>query len=969
ARATGAQRVLGGVTDDRSTKAVGGSTEVGTPSLLLPHQGSFPARYPRMPGTSPFCPLDPNHSVFFLVDNGTQGQVGGEASFRARLERYIAQQKVGTGGLGSIEIPVLLMLIGGDATMFRRVSEATRASIPCLLLGGSGGAADCLARLLEETSKCGSLGGICCFTPLIPPQVERIGELRELVTVYSDQEGLEEFETVLLKALVKACQGSHEASSYLDELRLAVAWNRVDIASSELFREDVLWQPSLLEGPMRDALLGDRPALVRLFVENGLDVGQFLTWGRLEELYMGAPEASLLCQLLTRRHGGPAEPSPPPDYLSLERAPPDGCLPLVAHILRELLGDVCAPFYVGLHPPGQPPNKVSLVDWAPSYRDELSPNPWTDLFIWAVLLNRREMATYCWEMVSESQGSSGLSGSGLGSRVMMEGLGGALDSRGGRCVSAPPSQCTHSSRSPPPGVFGECYRNSEPRVYKLLVRRSQLWGSATVLQLAHQADARLFFAQDGVQSLLTQNWWGEMDRSTPVWQLLLTFFCPPLIFTDLITFRWVLQVGMFTQQNRPRLGGRSCPDAPVPHVPRHFWLRRWRQFWGAPVTAFLGNVVMYLLFLLLFSYVLLMDFAPPPPDGPSGTEIVLYVWVFTLVCEEVRQGCFVGTQPLAQRVWHYLQDTWNQLDIAALLLFMLGLGCRLSPWTYESGRTILCLDFMVFTLRLIHIFAVNKQLGPKMIIVGKMIKDVGLFLFFLGVWLVAYGVTTEGLLHPHDRRLPWIFRRVFYRPYLQIFGQIPLNEIDGDEHARCVSVRWKVWAHDPGHSRVTQQLCKVFSLLPSPSYTFSKVQGNSDIYWKSQRYSLILEYHSRPTLAPPFIVFSHLHLIVKRYVRKVQSAKGQHFLLDLSEVQDGRLLTWESVQKETFLVAQARQNRERDTERLRRTSQKVDMALKQLSEIRESERRLRTLETQVYDGEPGNPPAAPFPVRKVRSRS
>lgn len=43
-----------------------------------------------------------------------------------------------------------------------------------------------------------------------------------------------------------------------------------------------------------------------------------------------------------------------------------------------------------------------------------------------------------------------------------------------------------------------------------------------------------------LQSLLTQNWWGEMDRSTPVWQLLLTFFCPPLIFSNLIKFRWVL---------------------------------------------------------------------------------------------------------------------------------------------------------------------------------------------------------------------------------------------------------------------------------------------------------------------------------------------------------------------------------------------------------------------------------------------
>lgn len=41
------------------------------------------------------------------------------------------------------------------------------------------------------------------FINVSSSQVERIGALRELVTVYSDQEGLEEFETVLLKALVK----------------------------------------------------------------------------------------------------------------------------------------------------------------------------------------------------------------------------------------------------------------------------------------------------------------------------------------------------------------------------------------------------------------------------------------------------------------------------------------------------------------------------------------------------------------------------------------------------------------------------------------------------------------------------------------------------------------------------------------------------------------------------------------------
>lgn len=169
---------------------------------------------------------------------------------------------------------------------------------------------------------------------------------------------------------------------------------------------------------------------------------------------------------------------------------------------------------------------------------------------------------------------------------------------------------------------------------------------------------------------------------------------------------------------------------------------------------------------------------------------------------------------------------------------------RLTPGLYDLGRTVLCLDFMIFTLRLLHIFTVNKQLGPKIVIVSKMVrggvalvwagpederggakklswirgngasgeeeglralgrgqsregrgqawshlpllqvKDVFFFLFFLGVWLVAYGVATEGLLRPQDRSLPNILRRVFYRPYLQIFGQIPQGEMDGKEDER-----------------------------------------------------------------------------------------------------------------------------------------------------------------------------------------
>lgn len=56
------------------------------------------------------------------------------------------------------------------------------------------------------------------------------------------------------------------------------------------------------------------------------------------------------------------------------------------------------------------------------------------------------------------------------------------------------------SRKPPlPDLFGECHRSSEERAAHLLLRRCPFWGDATCLQLAMQADARAFFAQDGVQ--------------------------------------------------------------------------------------------------------------------------------------------------------------------------------------------------------------------------------------------------------------------------------------------------------------------------------------------------------------------------------------------------------------------------------------------------------------------------------------
>eukprot|EP00061_Rhincodon_typus_P012977 g39054.t1 len=66
-------------------------------------------------------------------------------------------------------------------------------------------------------------------------------------------------------------------------------------------------------------------------------------------------------------------------------------------------------------------------------------------------------------------------------------------------------------------------------------------------------------------------------------------------------------------------------------------------------------------------------------------------------------------------------------------------------------------------------------------------------------------------------------------------------------------------------------------LIAMFSYTFNKVQEKSDIYWKFQRYNLVVEYHKRPALAPPFIILSHIHIFIKRNIRKVPTVKGRLF--------------------------------------------------------------------------------------------
>ncbi|XP_076852325.1 transient receptor potential cation channel subfamily M member 4-like isoform X2 [Brachyhypopomus gauderio] len=1000
---------------------------------LVNPKGSFPAKYYVQNTSQDSLYLNNNYQGFLLVDDGSVNRRGGEMSFLTNLEDYISHQRTGIWGSGNIEIPVMCVLVSGEASVLKRMHASLKKVTPWLVLNGSGPAADLITELLSElspteppvdgeaskareSSKAELRDRVREMIKRHFPLEKTVEELvdqalsiyqnKALISVFNgDQDGPDDFDTVVLKALVKACkQLSSSAREYTEELKLAVAWNRVDIANSELFNGDIQWKYDDLEESMTDALVNDKPQFVRIFTENGLNILQYLTYERLESLYQSLPDNTLVYTLLQT-------------YLSERQSPSQSSKPVqgpscshgvslfeVSRLLREIFGGVCQHFYytaLGLEP-GASSRKASrhvtkLLQSDCAYRHKTCAHPWASLFIWAVLQNRSEMAMFFWEMTEESVLSA------LSACKILRELS-KLEDEAETKLSM--KELAQKFENLAQDVFSACYQSSEDRSFTLLIRISPSWGGVTCLQMAVAADARLFFSHDGVQNLLSQIWWGDMSSRTEVWKVVMCFFIPPLIYTNLLSFREhhsrhtdrlqapnsrPFNVDDTTQPiDSEQVDGNEAdtvdiPLVDVPHmdediedgpalndptesdpaIPKYlFTLYRWKQFWYAPVTSFIGNVLMYFLFLFLFAYVLLVEFKPPPPNGPAPIEFVLYFWVFTLVCEEIRQSYAAETTSFSQSMKLYITDWWNKCDLTAIVLFCLGLICRMFPYSYEFGRPVLCVDYMVFTLRLLHIFAVHKQLGPKIIIVGKMVKDVFFFLFFLGVWLMAYGVANQALLYSYDPRPYWIFRRVFYRPYLHIYGQIPLDEIDvlkrgektctdnitlihqGEEPCPQHEANWLVLVLLSVYLLVTNVLL-LNLLIAMFSYTFNKVQGNSDVYWKFQRYNLIVEYHSRPCLAPPFIIISHLHLFCKRVICNKPSMKLKHFMLDLQDKMVSRLTTWESLQKENLLSTRSKKQRDSDTERLKRTSVKVDNVLKQMAEIRDHDRRLRALESQL----------------------
>ncbi len=94
-----------------------------------------------------------------------------------------------------------------------------------------------------------------------------------------------------------------------DQLSLALTWNRVDIARSDIFVYGQEWPEGALAIAMMDALIYDRVDFVKLLLENGVSMEKFLTIDRLEDLYNTVQYRLSRCDHTSYIHRGRGTPT------------------------------------------------------------------------------------------------------------------------------------------------------------------------------------------------------------------------------------------------------------------------------------------------------------------------------------------------------------------------------------------------------------------------------------------------------------------------------------------------------------------------------------------------------------------------------------------------------------------------------------------------------------------------------------
>ncbi|XP_058231614.1 transient receptor potential cation channel subfamily M member 3 isoform X14 [Hemibagrus wyckioides] len=954
--------------------------------------------------------LNSLHSHFILADNGTTGKYGAEVKLRRQLEKHISLQKINTRiGQG---VPVVALIVEGGPNVISIVLEYLRDTppVPVVVCDGSGRASDILAfghkyseegGLINESLRDQLLVTIQKTFTYSRTQAQHLFIIlmecmkkKELITVFRmGSEGHQDIDLAILTALLKGANASAP-----DQLSLALAWNRVDIARSQIFIYGQQWPVGSLEQAMLDALVLDRVDFVKLLIENGVSMHRFLTLSRLEELYntRHGPSNTLYHLVRDVKKG-----NLPPDYrISLID---------IGLVIEYLMGGAYRcnytrkrfrTLYHNLFGPKRPKalKLLGMEDDMPIRRgrqkttrkreEEVDidlddpeinhfPFPFHELMVWAVLMKRQKMALFFWQHGEEAMAKA------LVACKLCKAM--AHEASENDMVDDISQELNHNSRE-----FGQLavelldqsYKQDEQMAMKLLTYELKNWSNATCLQLAVAAKHRDFIAHTCSQMLLTDMWMGRLRmRKNSGLKVILGLLLPPSILS--LEFKNKDEMSYMPQEQEAYLQEKDSDEADKPAKDkeeedmeftamlgnvssevsrkkeveeaqnRHRLIpvgRKIYEFYNAPIVKFWFHTMAYVGYLMLFNYIVLvkMDLWPSPQ------EWIVIAYIFTNGIEKMREILMSEPGKLLQKVKVWLQEYWNITDLMAILIFSIGMVLRLQePPLMSYGRVIYCVNIIYWYIRLLDIFGVNKYLGPYVMMIGKMMIDMMYFVIIMLVVLMSFGVARQAILNPNEDPSWMLARNIFFMPYWMIYGEVFADQIDppcGQNittedgaivlQPPCKTGAWIVPAIMACYLLVANILL-VNLLIAVFNNTFFEVKSISNQVWKFQRYQLIMTFHERPVLPPPLIIFSHMTMVLKhlccRWRKHDDDERDFGLKLFITEDELKKVHDFEEQCIEEYFREKDDRFNSSNDERIRVTSERVENMAMRLEEVNERE--------------------------------
>ncbi|XP_063431695.1 transient receptor potential cation channel subfamily M member-like 2 [Mytilus trossulus] len=470
-------------------------------------------------------------------------------------------------------------------------------------------------------------------------------------------------------------------------------------------------------------------------------------------------------------------------------------------------------------------------------------SPYQDLLIWAIFVNRPKLATIFW-MKCEQPLLCALLASSVYKRM----------------AASATDQATKSDMIAQSRLFADRALDLQSRLYDddaelamdLVITERIVWDiTLSPMQCAYEHDMLDVLAQTCPQRRLNRIWYSGISSS----------------------------LGGFWKKGLS-YGLCCCRKTTSPD-------KGLIKLIGAPLTRFLLHFVFFFAAMNSGSIFLMQMNVYKDIRSIGVFEMIFYVHLAGDILEEYRnmiskevlmkmcKRTSAQENTLSHSPWYrfkkYICDFWNLLDVISYTLIITAICFRfflLSDGWQKFSRRFFSLSLSTTYIRSFRVLLMSRFLGPKIIMIKEMIKDLFRFIGILFLCMLGVGVMYHANMYPeHDLKMSkignyhhWRIWKIISIPYWQIYGETMLASLQENITSPCTMTR-SVWESDTEIERCNQydwvliviaaiymlisNLLLVNLLIALFSYRFERVQEISEKIWRYLRYEVIMDYRTR----------------------------------------------------------------------------------------------------------------------------